>query len=208
MSIVIGITGGVGCGKSAVLEVLKNNYDAAVIEADKVGHIVIEPNGTAYDKVVNIFGADILDNADTDKPFINRKALADIVFKDKEKLTLLNSIIHPAVKEYIKLFIYNEESKGTKYIVVEAALLIEAGYRDICDIFWYIRTNKDIRIKRLMENRKYSLEKINSIMNNQLSDKEFIEGTDYIIENNSGYEELAEEIDKKLKILKLRSTPC
>lgn len=208
MSIVIGITGGVGCGKSAVLEVLKNNYDAAVIEADKVGHIVIEPNGTAYDKVVNIFGADILDNADTDKPFINRKALADIVFKDKEKLTLLNSIIHPAVKEYIKLFIYNEESKGTKYIVVEAALLIEAGYRDICDIFWYICTNKDIRIKRLMENRKYSLEKINSIMNNQLSDKEFIEGTDYIIENNSGYEELAEEIDKKLKILKLRSTPC
>lgn len=202
MSIVIGITGGVGCGKSTVLDILKNNYGATVIEADKVGHKVIEPYGIAYDMVVKLFGEEILDKTDTEKPCINRKAMADLVFNDKERLTLLNGIIHPAVKEYIKFFIDDEKTKRTKYIVVEAALLIEAGYRDICDIYWYIHANRDIRIKRLMQSREYSLEKINSIMDNQLSDKEFIEGTDDIIQNNSGYEELLTEIDKKIRKLK------
>ena len=126
MSIVIGITGGVGCGKSTVLDILKEKHQASIIEADKVGHIVMEYKNKAFEEIKALFGECIIDNSGT-VPAINRKALAEIVFKDEERLKELNGIIHPAVKEYIRSFVEAEKSKGTKYIVVEAALLIEAG---------------------------------------------------------------------------------
>lgn len=197
MSVVIGITGGVGCGKSTVLEILKEKYHASVIEADKVGHIVMEYGNFAFNKIKDSFGNDIVDY--TGKvPTINRKALSSIVFNDASKLTKLNEIIHPAVKEYIKEFIENEKLKQTKYIVVEAALLIEAGYRDICDCYCYVYALKDTRRIRLMNSRGYTFEKTDSIMKNQLSDSLFRKECEYVIENNGTYDELCKNISDTL----------
>ena len=194
MSIVIGITGGVGCGKSTVLDVLKNKYGAAVIEADKVGHTVMEKGTDAYYQILDCFSNQILDENDN----IDRKKLGAIVFADESLLMKLDGIIHPAVKSYIKTFIANEKSKGTSLIIVEAALLIEAGYRDICDCFWYIFVDVEKRISRLMDSRGYTLEKIHQIMNNQLSEKEFKDNTDDVIDNNGDLNDLMVSIDEKL----------
>lgn len=200
MSIVIGITGGVGCGKSTVLEILKEKYHASVIEADKVGHIVMEYGNVAYDKIISLFGDSITDKSST-IPAINRKALSEIVFNDEAKLKKLNEIIHPAVKEYIKTFVEQEKLKGTKYIVVEAALLIEAGYRDVCDCYCYVYTDEKIRKMRLMNSRGYTNEKTAAIMKNQLPESIFRKECEYIIDNNADYDKLCLEIGRILKII-------
>ncbi len=194
---VIGITGGVGCGKSTVLDILKNDYDAQIIEADKVGHIVMEKGNIAYDKIVSLFGVNIL-NSDLS---INRKELANIVFNNEELLLKINAIIHPAVKQYIKQFIVEMKEINAKLVVVEAALLIEAGYRDICDVFWYVYASKQTRIKRLQANRGYSLEKIHSIMLNQLNDDKFRKNTDYMINNDNTINDLRLSISEAVKTL-------
>lgn len=192
MTKVIGITGGVGCGKSTVLDILKNEYNAKIIEADKVGHIVMEKGNIAYDDVVELFGNDILDSEGN----IDRKILARKVFNDKALLKRHTDIVHPAVKEYISKFIDTQKKNNEELVIVEAALLIEAGYRDLCDEFWYVRTFDEIRRSRLKLNRGYTDEHIDSIVKNQLSDKQFIDKTDKILENNKNVEELRENIKK------------
>lgn len=192
MTKVIGITGGVGCGKSTVLDILKNEYNAKIIEADKVGHIVMEKGNIAYDDVVELFGNDILDSEGN----IDRKILARKVFNDKALLKRHTDIVHPAVKEYISKFIDTQKNNNEELVIVEAALLIEAGYRDLCDEFWYVRTFDEIRRSRLKLNRGYTDEHIDSIVKNQLSDKQFIDKTDKILENNKNVEELRENIKK------------
>lgn len=178
---VIGITGGVGCGKSTVLNILSNKYNAHIIDADKVAHRLMEPLGKVYEKVRNYFGDEII----SDDGNIDRKKLGQIVFNNKEKLKKLNGIVHPMVKETII-----EEIKGVissdknRLIAVEAALFIEAGYMDICDELWYIYTDKNIRIERLMKSRGYSLEKAESIIANQLTDEEFRKNCQIVIDNS------------------------
>lgn len=194
MSFVIGITGGVGTGKSTVLNILKKDYNAVVIEADKVGHIVMEKGKSAYFDIIKEFGKEILDS----KEEIDRTNLSKIVFADENKLLKLNSIIHPRVKEYIIELIKDCKNKNIKYVIVEAALLIEAGYRDICDVFWYVYADKSIRINRLMNSRNYTYEKCIAIMNNQLSDEEYAEKCDVIINNTGDTESLKQEISKAL----------
>ena len=130
----IGITGGIGCGKSAVLAMIENNYNARIVEADRVGHEVMEKGGEAYNKIVDYFTEDILD---TDRN-IDRKKLASIVFNNKEKLEKLNSFVHPAVKHEIIRRKEQAQKDNIDFFIIEAALLIEAGYRDICGIYIYM----------------------------------------------------------------------
>lgn len=194
MSRIIGITGGVGCGKSTVLSILEEKYNASVIQADIVGHLVMKSGNDAFGSIVKLFGNKILDELGE----IDRKKLGEIVFVNEELLQKLNAIIHPAVKEYIKNFVDDQISKKTEIIVVEAALLIEAGYRDICSEYWYIFASENIRKNRLKASRGYSDEKIIEIMNNQLSEEEFKEYTDFTIDNNSDVLHLEEQIKRLL----------
>ena len=130
---VFGITGGVGAGKSEVLTYLGQNYDATVIQADEAGYLVMLPGGECYGEIVKLFGRQIT----TETGELDRKRIAEIVFQDEEKLKALNSIVHPAVKRYIKKAIAAAEKAGTEYVFVEAALLIEEKYDEIC-----IRSNE------------------------------------------------------------------
>ncbi|MBR4140103.1 MAG: dephospho-CoA kinase, partial [Lachnospiraceae bacterium] len=157
---VIGITGGVGAGKSAILNYLKEKHHAVVVEADKVGHLLMEPGGACYYSIVEKFGSSILNGDQT----INRGKLGKIVFADESLLNELNKIIHPRVKSHIVSEIAKERAyHRTNYFVVEAALLIEDHYDVICDEMWYIHTDADIRAKRLKETRGYDDEKIAGI---------------------------------------------
>lgn len=192
---VIGITGGVGAGKSTVLDYLEKECGACVIQADKVGHMVMEPEGSCYWPIIELFGEKILDSNKN----IDRKAVSDVVFKDKAMLEKLNGLVHPAVKEYILKSLETEREAGRTLFVVEAALLFEDHYEVFCDEVWYIHTDMEIRIERLQSSRGYTREKAISIIQNQASDDYFREKADCVIENNGNPEETYAHIAKEVK---------
>lgn len=197
---VIGITGGVGCGKSTVLKILKDSFGAHIIDADKVAHRLMEPGGDVYINVCRLFGDDILYSDGPNTGFINRSALGRLVFADKEKLSMLNAAVHPAVKAAITDEIAAVKSKNSKALIaVEAALFIEAGYMDICDELWYIYTDNDIRTDRLMSDRGYTREKAESIIKNQLSEDEFRKHSDFVLDNSSTREHILSQVEERLK---------
>ena len=192
---VIGITGGVGAGKSEILKYLKEKYKAVVIEADKVGHLLMEPGGACYYSIVEKFGSSILNGDQT----INRTKLGKVVFADEALLKELNKIIHPRVKSHIVSEIAKERAyHRTNYFVVEAALLIEDHYDVVCDELWYIHTEESVRAKRLKEARGYDDEKIASICANQKSPEEFRSACQVVIDNSGDLAGTQKQIDEQL----------
>ena len=162
---VIGVTGGVGAGKSTVLGIMEKDFGAYVIQADQIGHILMEPGEECYDAVIGLFGKETIKKDKT----IDRKRISDVVFTDKEMLLKLNGIIHPAVKSRILRLIQEQREAGREICVVEAALFLEEKYQEFCDEVWYVYTEEEVRIQRLMESRGYSREKSLGIIRNQVS---------------------------------------
>lgn len=196
---ILGITGGVGSGKSTVLKYLKSEYNAFIIEADLVARYIMEPGHDVYDRVLLNFPEIKLD----DKGYIDRAHFAGVVFNNSEKLKLLNSIVHPGVKEEIKKLIAGAHSEDMdRLIVIEAALLIEGGYKEICDEIWYVYCEKEERISRLMLSRGYSREKALEIMNSQMSDEEFKASTDAFVDNTFDEKSTHRQIDELLSYKK------
>ena len=193
---IIGITGGVGAGKSTVLAFLEKEYGAVVIQADQVGHLVMEPGEECYDDVIGIFGKEIIKEDKT----IDRKRVSDVVFEQPHLLKRLESVIHPAVKRYICRRIRELKERGCRLCGVEAALLLEEHYQDFCDQVWYIHTDPQIRIRRLEESRGYTREKAEGIIASQATEEYFRAHTDYVIENNNDldrtYAQIRERIEK------------
>lgn len=191
----IGITGGVGSGKTEVLTYIIENYDARVIVADIAAKELEQPGQPCYMALVKAFGNGILD----EKGAIDARALAGLIFTDTEALKRVNAIVHPAVKRYIRKALEEERKKGTRYFVVEAALLIEENYQDILDEMWYIYVSEPIRRNRLKESRGYSDQKIDSMMAAQKTDAEFRAVCDYVIDNNSSISEMQKQVAELLK---------
>ncbi|MCC8049566.1 MAG: dephospho-CoA kinase [Clostridiales bacterium] len=210
---VLGITGGIGAGKSTILIYLKEKYNAHILEADAVGHLVQQPDTACWERIVSVFGADILRGDRT----IDRGKLGAIVYADRAKLDELNAIVHPAVKAYICQEIAgcgrakegfcgstapvsadaSCEASGYSdtFIVIEAALLLEDHYDEICDEIWYIYADKRVREERLMQSRGYTREKVRQIMQNQLSEEEFRRSCQTVIDNSGSPEKTYEQMD-------------
>lgn len=189
----IGITGGVGAGKSTILQILKEKYDAHLIMADDVAKELMCRGKSAYRKIVQTFGEEILG----DDLEINRQKLSSIVFQDDDKLLMLNQIVHPLVQKAILKEKDNISKKNPeKLIVLEAALLIEAGYRDFLDELWAVIADKEVRIKRLMDSRGYSREKSESIIAAQLSDEGFRRVCDFVIDNSGSLSDSERQIEE------------
>lgn len=194
---IIGITGGVGAGKSTVLDHLEKQYNACVLQADKIGHLVMEPGGICYGQVIALFGKQIIKNDKT----IDRKMVSDIVFAHEEMRQKLDDIIHPAVKSYILDKIEEQKKAGCTLMIVEAALLLEDHYDAFCDKVWYIHTDQEIRIERLMSSRGYTREKAENIIARQATEGFFREHADYIIQNNGDLDETWRQIEEGIRAL-------
>ena len=194
---IIGITGGVGAGKSTVRDYLREQFHAYVIQADQVGHQVMEPGEICYSQVIALFGEHILKKDKT----IDRKAVSDVVFGNEEKLKKLNGIIHPAVRQSVLEEIQLQKEKKTAIVVVEAALLLEEHYEKFCNKVWYVHTDREIRISRLMENRGYSREKSESIISSQAPDEYFAKHADYIIRNNGDIKDTWLQVEEGIRLL-------
>lgn len=192
---VIGLTGGVGCGKSTVTDVLKENYNAHVIQCDKLGHEVLYPDGEAYQPVLALLGNEILD----DKGWIDRSRVAAIVFQNPELLQKMNEIVHPAVIREVDRQIKEQRDLGAKdYVVMETALMIEAGMSGCCDVIWYVYADEATRSQRLKSSRGYSDERIRSVIGSQKSDEEFRQIADVVIDNSGSPENTRLQISKAI----------
>lgn len=193
---VIGLTGGVGSGKSYVAHRLQELYGMELLIADELGHVAMEPGTDSFDRIVERFGADMV----MDDGRLDRKRLADLIFHDSQALVDMNGIVHPAVKEYLADFInMRRELPGT--ILLENAILYETGCDVFCDEVWYVSVPEEIRIRRLMEDRGYNEEKSRAIIASQQPESFFQKKADRIIDNAGDRADL----EKELKTLHLGS---
>ena len=184
--LILGITGGVGSGKSKILYDLSNLYGAYIVETDKLAHTLMEPGQTVYQAVVEAFGTEILQ---AEEPYaIDRAKFAQIVFADKEKLAQLNALTHPAVKAWIRKDIEEKRKQDVKIYVIEAALLIQDGYKEICDEIWYIYVDEETRIKRLMKQRGYTEERCRAMFHSQEPESYYRKYADFTINNQLDWE--------------------
>ena len=192
---VYGITGGAGTGKSEVIKMLQENFGGCVIMSDEVARELMQKGNISYQLIVEYFGRDIL----MDDGEIDRKKLADHVFNNKEALEKLNSMTHPYVKDEIRKLIAEAEASGEcRFVALESAILLECGYEDICDEFWYVYTKPEIRRQRMKETRNYSDEKVDSVMRNQQPDEVFFKQCSFVIENNTTLSDVYDQLKEKL----------
>ena len=190
---VIGITGGVGAGKSAILKYLTAISGVRVVEADEVGHLLMEPGMECFEKIRAHFGERVL----TPDGQLDRAAVAKIVFADKKELDWQNELMHPAIKNWIRREIEKERQQGAcALFVVEAALLIEDHYEEICDELWYVYVEDSIRRKRLKYARGYEDCKVDQIFEAQLPKDLFMRHCDRVIDNSGQFEETKIQLNK------------
>lgn len=193
---VIGLTGGIGSGKSVVAKILKDEYDAYILDTDSIAKQQMEPGGESYRLVVDCFGKEILAPDGT----INRPKLAAMIFEDKDKRLKINELTHPIVLKAVEREIECKRIEArTKYLVVETALMIEAGYDYICDEVWYVYAPVELRRSRLKKSRGYSDEKIDAILANQSKEEDFFARFSKVVENTGDMELLKSQIDKLIR---------
>lgn len=192
----IGITGGIGAGKSELLRYIEKHYKCEIYLADEAAHLVERPGTACYERLVALLGEEILASDGQ----LDKGKMADRIFADAGLLQQVNDIIHPAVKTFLLERLEQAKERGdTELFFVEAALLIEGGYRQLADELWYVYAPEEARKRRLREARGYSEEKIGRIMAKQLSEERFRADCDFIIDNSGSLEESCRQIDKKLE---------
>lgn len=212
----IGITGGVGAGKSKILKYIEDNYNAVVIRSDELAQEMMLPGHVCYPKLKEVFGQDDVwmtasdqDNcsdsvrsqdvsaasASKNMP-LDRKKMAALIYRNPERRKDINNIVHPMIRpEILKVFHQEEKAGRHDFFFLEAALLIEEHYDEVCDELWYIYADEDTRRKRLKASRGYSDEKISSIFQAQLSEDVFRKKCSVVIDNSGSLEKAFQDVD-------------
>jgi dephospho-CoA kinase len=189
---VIGVTGGVGAGKSTVLNYIETVCRCRIIFSDNVANDIKLKGMPCYEPIVELLSKDVLGEDGE----IDKTKMAKMIFSDKNLLEKVNDILHPAVNRFIHEQIELERNRNElDYLFIEAALLIENGYGEIVDEMWYIYADENVRTKRLMESRGYGVERIKNTIMSQRSDASFREHADRVIDNSG---------DKEQTLLQLR----
>ena len=188
---VIGLTGGIASGKSTVSAKLKE-LGAAVIDADLLARDVVRKGEIAYNKIVQCFGEDILLPGGD----IDRKKLGNIVFSDKEKLALLNSITHPEIINRMKERIQELKAEGARVIVVDAAILIEMGLHKYVDSVWVLSVDRETQMKRLVERDKFNYREAENRINSQFTNEVRKKYADVVIDNSKPIEEVEKRLEE------------
>lgn len=191
MELVLGITGGVGAGKSRILEILKQEYGARIIQADQVAAALEAPGEPGLLALTGLFGTEILDRDGS----LDRKAFARRIFTDEKALDMVNQVIHPMTWKKIQEMLEQEPCPVT---AVEAALFNEES-RSLCRHLVFIDTSEENRILRLMEGRGYSREKCLDIMKNQPDRAYFLQLSDYVIDNNGSLEAVRSQVRRMME---------
>lgn len=202
---VIGLTGGIGTGKSTVSQILRNK-GFSVIDLDVISHKVIE-FPSVVEKIVKNFGKEVLENNENNNDgnrTVSREKLGKIIFSDREKRFTLNSIMHPEILRIMQKKILECESKNekeNKIIFVEIQLLFEVQWEKEFDYILLVAAKRDIQVRRVLERDKRSEKEAWDIINSQMSLDEKRGKSDFVIENDGNIDDLNRKVDKFLKIL-------
>lgn len=195
--IIIGLTGGIGTGKSTVSNYLKE-HNCLILDADAISRQMTEKGQPALIDIAKAFGEDLLVDG-----VLDRQALGNIVFNDKQKLDILQSIITNKVVEYINTRI--EELKEERYngiVVIDAPLLFECGMEGIADENWLVSASLDVRLKRVSQRDGLSEEQILSRINNQMLQEDKEKLSQVILDNSGSLEDLYKQINENLERIK------
>ncbi len=194
---VLGITGGVGAGKSEVLAYLSEKYGACIVRLDDVSRELLSEGGACVKDAVRLFGDEIVLPDGT----LSRQKIAERIFCCERLRLALDAIIHPKVKEEFLKRLQSMRERGVKLLAVEAALLIEEHYDAFCDEMWYIYADEATRYRRLASSRGYDDVRIRRTMARQLSEEEFRSFADVTIVNSGDFSDTASQIDVRLAAL-------
>lgn len=194
---VIGLTGGVGAGKTTILSVFEKKFSAQILICDTIADELLRKGQVAFEALVSDLGTVFLDGEGN----LDKNKLAEWIFlsphseKAKKKI---EQIVHPLVKEEVKKRLANTDYSLT---IIESAILIESGFFDLCGEIWYVYASEKERVRRLQENRAYSLEKCRQIFRTQLTEEEFYRVADFVIDNTCllSEKEIEQEIKKGLQ---------
>ena len=189
--LVIGLTGGIGTGKSEAARHLVA-LGAELIDADVVGHEAYRPHAEAWRRVVEAFGEGILG---PDKE-IDRRSLGAIVFSDPEQLARLNGIMHPLMAGMVQERIDTYREEGAGVVVVEAALLFEAGWNSLVQEVWVTDSSVDVVVQRLAQRNGMSEDEARRRVSSQMSRDERLDRADFVIDNSGDVEGMQKAIDE------------
>lgn len=192
--VVIGLTGGIACGKSTVSDMFLNN-ERIVIDSDKISRSILDLGKPGYQEVLDTFGHDIK----LPSGHINRKRLGEIIFNDSEARLKLNSIVHPRVVEAIKKKTMFYEMEGYDYIVVDIPLLFEAGLEDLVDFVICVKVQNDIQVERLMARDNVTEEFARKKISSQMSLEKKCELADEVIDNSNSILDTKKQLVEILK---------
>ena len=193
--LIIGLTGGIGSGKSTVSEYLSKNMGLTIIDADQIARDVTRPGQETLLKLREAFGSEIINDDGT----LDRRKLAGIAFQPDEKKKLLEKITHSAIREEINCRLRTSAAKHENAVVLDVPLLMESGIDGLCDTVWVVTTAKDVRIERISARDGITKEEINARINAQISDRERFARADEIIDNSGDKEALYREIERLIK---------
>ena len=189
---VLGITGGIGSGKSTVSGILRDK-GVLVLDADEISRKVTEPGGKAIPAIAEEFGPKAIGAGGV----MNRKAVSQIVFSDKKKLDVLSSIVHRFVFEEMEEQVRKEKEKGTKCVVLDVPIPV-TRFTDMCNQIWVVTCDKDVRLARLAK-RGLDKEEANRRIDMQMSDDEYCALGDYSIDNSWDLESLNDKVERLIK---------
>ncbi len=196
----IGLTGGIASGKSTVTEFFREK-GVPVIDADILGHRTYDPGTATFAAVVAAFGSDIV----ADDGTIDRRALGGKVFGKPEELTRLTDIVWPGIRALASAELSDLEVAGTGIALLEAAVLLEAGWEDMVDEIWVTTVETDLAVARLAERNGLDEAAARARIDSQLSNEERIAAASVVIENNGTREELADGIEAAWQALRERT---
>ena len=190
MTLVIGLTGGICSGKSTATIFLQRKYDAIIIDADKLGHEAYKPGSEGFVQIVRHFGESVV----TPDGTIDRRTLGSIVFADKQKMDELQAIVWPCIRSMIVERLAEYRTSEIPLVVLEAAVMIEAGWEDLVDSLWVINVDPSIAIGRLQERSGLSLEECQKRLDAQISNDVRSLRASYILSNLINKEAFENEI--------------
>lgn len=184
---VIGLTGGIGSGKTTVSQLLEER-GVAILNADLVGHEVYLPGMPAYGELVDAFGDGIIGEDEK----IDRKKLGAIVFADPENLKRLNSIVHPRMKELMQEKLDALETAGTEVVLLEAAILFEANWQDLADEVWALVVPPEVAAQRTAERSGIPMEQVLERIKSQMTNEDRASRSDVVIDTGGTMEQTVE----------------
>ena len=192
---ILGLTGGISCGKSAVAETLRRYVGATTLDIDKVTRWLTEPGGELFEIYVRHFGRGVV----TEEGYLDRKKIGEIIFNQPDEREWINSVAHPILLNHARNFLVECSESGAGLVVLEVPLLFEAGWEHLFDEIWAVYTKKFFQVQRLMARDNLTWKQAYARINSQMPQKEIRSRADASIKNVGGYSKVRRQVFEALR---------